>query len=220
VPEQSIEVIHWAPHARYTPARNPDQLEGLRRRYQLPAQFVLFVGILAKKKNVPTLLKSMAQLRTRMSEAPDLVVVGRQYPQSADTVSADHVRELGLAGHVYFVGSVPDQDLPSFYAASSLYVLPSLHEGFGIPCLEAMACGTPVVVTRSGALPEIVGDAALIVDEPMDANGLSAAMERLLCDSVLRQEMIQRGFKRAAAFSWERSARKMLDVYHSVLKDR
>jgi glycosyltransferase involved in cell wall biosynthesis len=220
VPQRNVEVIHWAPHARFVPIRGLHRLEDLRRRYQLPARYVLFVGILAKKKNMPTLLRSMAHLRSQMSSAPDLVVVGRQYPQSDDTVSVSLVHQLGLDKHVHFVGSVPDEDLPLLYAASELYVLPSLHEGFGIPCLEAMACGVPVITTRAGALPEIVGDAALAIDDPMDATGICTAMERILCDETFRQEMIKRGFKRASAFSWKRSARRMLDVYQSVLEGR
>jgi glycosyltransferase involved in cell wall biosynthesis len=128
------------------------------------------------------------------------------------------VDQLGLGKHVHFVGSVPDEDLPLFYAASELYVLPSLHEGFGIPSLEAMACGVPVIVAPTGALPEVVGDAALVLDDPMDAAGLCVAIERLLHDESFRQEMIKRGFERAAAFSWKRSARRMLEVYHTVLE--
>jgi glycosyltransferase involved in cell wall biosynthesis len=220
IPQQRVEVIHWAAHARFTPIRDLHRLEELRRRYRLPARYILFLGILAKKKNMPILLRGMAQLHARAPDAPGLVVVGRQYPQSGDTVSANLVCQLGLDNLVHFVGSVPDEDLPLFYAASELYVLPSLHEGFGIPCLEAMACGVPVIVTRAGALPEIVGDAALVLDDPMDATGLCAAMERVLYDETLREGMIRRGFKRAASFSWERSARKMLDVYHAVLEGR
>jgi glycosyltransferase involved in cell wall biosynthesis len=130
------------------------------------------------------------------------------------------VRQLGLDDHVYFVGDVPDRDLPSLYAASALYVLPSLHEGFGIPCLEAMACGTPVIATRVGALPEIVGDAGWVVDDPMDHIALAAAIERVIGDARLRQQMIERGFKHASMFSWKRSAQQMLNIYHSVMEEQ
>jgi glycosyltransferase involved in cell wall biosynthesis len=214
---RQIEVIYWAPHERFAPIRDAPRLENMRRRYHLPERYILFVGILAKKKNLPTLLRALAQLRARMPGAPDLVVAGREYPQSADIVSTALARELGLVENVHFAGAVPDEDLPLFYSGSELYILPSLHEGFGIPCLEAMACGVPVIVTRAGALPEIVGDAALVVDSPLDAAGLSMAMERLLRDGALREEMIGRGYRRAGSFSWERSAQRMLDVYYSVL---
>jgi glycosyltransferase involved in cell wall biosynthesis len=220
IPRQSIEVIYWAPHSRFVPVQEPDHLADLRKRYELPERYILFLGILAKKKNLPTLLRGLARLRAQESDVPDLVVVGRRYPQSDDTESIPLMHQLGLSDHVHFVGSVPDDDLPLFYSASELYVLPSLHEGFGIPCLESMACGTPVIVSGTGALPEIVGDAGLIVDDPMDDAALSTALERTLHDQEFKQDLIRRGFERVAQFSWERSAQKMLEVYRSVLEDR
>lgn len=219
VPKQSIEVIHWAPHERFVPVRDQQQIEDLRRRYGLLRPFVLFLGILAKKKNLPTLLRAVAHLHSRGPDAPDLVVVGRGYPQSGDTESVPLVSELGLGDAVHFVGAVPDEELPLFYSASQAYVLPSLHEGFGIPCLEAMACGTPVITTHGGALPEVAGDAAVLVNEPLDHLELSEALERVVYDQDLRQDLITRGFRRASEFSWEDSARKMLSVYESVLED-
>jgi glycosyltransferase involved in cell wall biosynthesis len=220
VPEQSVRVIYWAPHTRFTPIHDAQRLEDLHQRYTLPKRYILFLGILARKKNLPTLLKSLAHLRDRDPKAPHLVVVGRRYPQSDDTESVPMIRQLGLDDYVHFTGSVPDEDLPLFYAASELYVLPSLHEGFGIPCLEAMACGTPVIVTRGGALAEIVGNAGWVVDDPMDHIGLAAAIERVLGDVRLRQKMIEQGFKHVAMFSWKRSAQQMLDVYHSVMEEQ
>jgi glycosyltransferase involved in cell wall biosynthesis len=220
IPQRDIRVIYWAPHSRFAPTKDPVNLKNVRQRYNLPEQYVLFLGILAKKKNLPTLLKSLAHLHAQKTEAPSLAVVGRRYPQSDDTESIPLVRQLGLDDHVYFVGDVPDRDLPSLYAASALYVLPSLHEGFGIPCLEAMACGTPVIATRVGALPEIVGDAGWVVDDPMDHIALAAAIERVIGDARLRQQMIERGFKHASMFSWKRSAQQMLNIYHSVMEEQ
>jgi len=220
IPQQNIAVIYWAPRARFKPVKNSDLLENLRKRYSLPRRYILFVGILAKKKNLPTLIRALADLHSRRPDAPELVVVGRHYPQSDDTVSARLTRQLGLENYVHFVGSVPDDDLPLFYAASELFVLPSLHEGFGIPCLEAMACGVPVIVTRTGALPEIVGDAGWILDNATDFTGLSLAIENMLFNESLREEMIRRGFDRVASFSWEKSAWKMLKIYQSVLNGR
>jgi glycosyltransferase involved in cell wall biosynthesis len=220
VPLQNIEVIRWAAHERFMPMEDPRRLIDLHQRYSLPERFILFIGILAKKKNLPTLLRSLAHLHARRPDAPDLVVVGRQYPQSDDTESIPLMHQLGIGEHVHFVGSVPNDDLPLFYSASELYVLPSLHEGFGIPCLEAMACGTPVIASRAGALPEVVSDAAWLLDDPMDDTALGVALERVLYDEHLRQDLIQQGFRRAALFSWEEAARKMLDVYRSVMEER
>ncbi len=217
VSEQNISVIPWAPQEQFVPIRDSSILETLRQRYSLPDQYLLFVGILAKKKNLPTLLKAFALLRSQHTDVPDLVVIGRRYPQSDDNLSVHLVHELGLDAHVHFIGSVPDEDLPLFYNGAKLYVLPALHEGFGIPCLEAMACGVPVVTTRVGAIPEVVGDAALLVNDPLDFVELCASIERALYDDALRREMTQRGLKRASDFSWKKSAQKMLDIYHSLL---
>lgn len=220
LPRADIEVIHWASHTRFTPDQDTRHIEDLRRRYELPAKYILFLGILAQKKNLPTLLRSLASLRARRSDVPDLVVVGRRYSQSEDKVSRALVHQLGLDEHVHFVGAVPDEDLPLFYCAAELYVLPSLHEGFGIPCLEAMACGTPVITTRKGALAEVTGNAAMTVDDPEDVSNLSCTIERVLYDEQLKQDLTKRGFKRVDDFSWERSARQMLEVYRTVVKDR
>ncbi|MGD2164886.1 MAG: glycosyltransferase family 1 protein [Anaerolineae bacterium] len=218
IPKGDIEVVHWAPHSRFTTHQDTQSLEDLRRRYELPSQFILFLGILAKKKNLPTLLRSFAHLRTRRSNVPDLVVVGRRYSQSEDKISRALVHQLGLEECVHFTGAVPDKDLPLFYAAAELYVLPSLHEGFGIPCLEAMASGTPVVTTRRGALAEVTGDAAEVVEDPQDVGSLSAAMERVLYDRQLRETLIERGLRRVDDFSWSRSAHQMLDIYHTTIE--
>lgn len=220
IPRQDVEVIRWAAHERFVPVVDSQRLGALRERYSIPEHFVLFLGILARKKNLPTLLRAMAHLRSRRPDAPDLVVVGRGYPQSGDTESVPLVRQLELQNHVHFVGAVPDDELPVFYSASQAYVLPSLHEGFGIPCLEAMACGTPVIATSGGALPEVVGDAGVILADPFDHVELSSALEKVIHDKALRQQLITRGFHRAAEFSWEESAERMLEVYKSVLEDR
>ncbi len=219
VSRQSIHVIRWAAHERFAPIRDTGQLEQLRQRHQLPGRFVLFLGILAKKKNLPTLLRALADLRSTRPDAPDLVVVGRGYPQSGDAESGPLVAQLGLGGHVHFVGAVPDDELPLFYSAADAYVLPSLHEGFGIPCLEAMACGTPVIATSGGALPEVVGDAGYLLADPRDHGELSLALERLVYDEDTRRRLIRRGLQRVGEFSWGESARKMLSVYRSVMEE-
>jgi glycosyltransferase involved in cell wall biosynthesis len=223
VSRKEIEVIHWAAHPRFKPINDPKPLATLRRRYDLPLpprKLVLFLGNLAKKKNLPTLLRAFARLLDEQAEPLDLVVVGRHYPQSNDEKSFPLMYELGLEERVHFVGSVPDEDLPLFYNMASVYVLPSLHEGFGIPCLEAMACGTPVIATTGGSLPEVVGDAGWILQDPMDALALCTGLRHLLYDKEMRERLIRKGYERAKTFSWDRSAKKMLDVYRSVLEGR
>jgi glycosyltransferase involved in cell wall biosynthesis len=218
IPQESIKVVYWAPDSRFGRDLDPDSIESARQRYDLPERYILFVGILAKKKNLPTLLRALAQVRARSPGAPDLVVAGRQYPQSSDTESVALVHQLGLDDHVRFIGGVPNEDVPPLYAGAELYVLPSLHEGFGIPLLEAMACGVPVLTSGGGSLPEVAGDAAWVVEDPLDVDAFSEAILRLLSDQVLRSDLIGRGYRRVAEFSWEKSAQAMLEIYDSVLK--
>ena len=145
-----------------------------------------------------------------LPDAPDLVVAGRQYPQSSDTESVPLVHRLGLGNHVHFIGGVPNEDVPPLYAGAELYVLPSLHEGFGIPLLEAMACGVPVLTTGGGSLPEVAGDAAWVVEDPLDVEAFCEAILRLLSDQALCSDLIGRGYRRVAEYSWEKSAQAML----------
>ena len=127
----------------------------------------------------------------------------------------DLVRELGLTGHVAFLGYVPDHDMPALYSGTTAFVFPSLYEGFGLPLLEAMACGAPVVTSNVSATAEIAGDVALLVD-PLDTYAIADAIERLLCDDGVRADLRERGFARAAEFSWKRAARETLLLYELV----
>jgi glycosyltransferase involved in cell wall biosynthesis len=120
--------------------------------------------------------------------------------------------ELGLKGQVVFTGYVPPEEMPALYNAADLFAFPSLYEGFGLPVLEAMACGVPVVTSNVSALPEVAGDAALLTD-PRDATALCDALERILKDGSLRTELRRRGLERAATFSWEKAAQETIGVY-------
>jgi glycosyltransferase involved in cell wall biosynthesis len=129
------------------------------------------------------------------------------------------VEELGLQGEVMFPGYIPVSELPLWYNAAELFVYPSLHEGFGLPPLEAMACGTPVVAANTSSLPEVVGEAGLTVD-PLDVEGLAEAMRRVLGDEALRQEMRKWGLQRARGFSWTKTAQETILVYRRAMEDR
>lgn len=185
-------------------------------RYRIRPPYLLYVGGLNGRKNIPRLLEAYAHLRAR-HPAVTLVIAGRRQWQAGAIDEA--FRRLALEGRVHFTGYVADADLPALYSAAELFVFPSLYEGFGLPPLEAMACGTPVVTTNVSSLPEVVGDAALMVD-PYDSAALAAALERALTDSALRAELRCKGLQRAAQFSWERTARETLAVYRQVLAAR
>jgi glycosyltransferase involved in cell wall biosynthesis len=187
-------------------------IEAVRHRYGLEGPYVLSVGSLEPGKNRERLLQAFARLRTRGLEHTLVVAGQRAWRYEGEEPLA---RRLGLGGSARFLGHVPQADLPALYGGAALFAFPSLYEGFGLPALEAMACGTPVVASNVSAVPEVVGEAALQVS-PWDVGALAGAMERVLRDERLRDDLRERGLKRAAEFSWERAARRTLDVYRWV----
>jgi glycosyltransferase involved in cell wall biosynthesis len=189
-------------------------IDRLRHKYVLPDRFILSVGSLEPGKNRTTLLQAFAQLRRR-GLAHKLVVTGqRAWRCGNDFRLAD---ELGLKGEVIFTGYVAPGEMPALYNAADLFVFPSLYEGFGLPVLEAMACGVPVVASNVSSIPEVAGDAALLTD-PRDAEAICDAMEHILKDGDLRSDLRRRGLERAATFSWEKAARETVAVYEEAVK--
>jgi glycosyltransferase involved in cell wall biosynthesis len=161
------------------------------------------------------LFEAYRLLRDRTRIPHLLVVVGKHGWLWEDIV--DQAERSPYHGDIRFVGYVPEADLAAMYSAASVFAFPSLYEGFGLPPLEAMACGTPVVVSKSSSLPEVVGDAGVQVD-PHDPEALAGALEQLLLDDTLASELSRQGAERAATFSWESAARKMLAVYEKVAR--
>jgi glycosyltransferase involved in cell wall biosynthesis len=213
-PENKITVIHEAAEPIYFPIHDHDVLSQVHAKYHLPEQYILFVGTIEPRKNLPTLIRAFHELIGKYKAQADLAIVGKQgwlYDQVYQLVG-----DLGLEKRVRFLGRVPSADLPHLYNASQMLVLPSYYEGFGLPPLEAMACGVPVVVSESSAIPEVVGDAGLRV-ACEDVEGFTVAMWRLLTDESLRTDMIAKGLKRVRCFSWERAARETLEVYRRVV---
>ena len=211
-PERVFVVYEGVDHRLFRPVE----------RRLLDARYVLFVGSEHPRKNLVTLLRAFASL-TRERAFRDLKLVklgaagGPEGPFRDDTLRA--VRELGLERDVVFTGPVDDEDLPVYYSGAECLVLPSLYEGFGLPPLEAMACGCPAIVSSAGSLPEIAGDAALAVD-PRDADALAAAIRAVLTDDTLRADLRRRGRARAASFTWERAGAETMRVYDAVLAAR
>lgn len=187
-----------------------------QRRSELQGSAILFVGTLTDRKNVKGLLEAYARLRSRRSDAPPLVIAGGHTSTSRALVERSH--EPPLAGMVDFRGYVPDEQRPALYRHARMLVLASFEEGFGLPVLEAMACGVPVIVSNRGSLPEVAGDAAAVVD-PEDLDALSAAMERLL-DADVARDAVSRGLDRASRFTWERAAETALEAYRAAIAHR
>ena len=192
------------------------RLQALRRQFKLDDRpFILFVGVLEPRKNLTLLFDAYRQLRDRHKLSHRLVVVGKRGWLYDDIL--DHAERSPYRQDIVFTGFVPDADLPALYSAADVFAFPSLYEGFGLPPLEAMACGTPVVVSRSSSLPEVVGEAGLQVD-PKNADELAAALELAILDDKLRDELRRKGPERAASFTWPVAAERLLEVYQRIAK--
>jgi len=214
VPEEKISVIFPGVDAAYRPVTSRAVLNNFRRSRDLPQRFILFVGTLQPRKNLPTLLQAYAQFK-RQSNTGHKLVLGGAAGWFYEPVHAA-VEELGLEADVIFAGFIPDDELPLWYNAADVFVYPSLYEGFGLPPLEAMACGTPVIASDASSLPEVVGDAALLVD-PHKPEEWGEALSLLCGDANLGCELASRGRERAQGFSWTRMARETISVYRTTL---
>jgi len=203
---RKLHPVHEAAHPRFRPW-SEEELAPIRERYGLPERFLLFVGGLSPLKNFSNLLRAYKLLG---ESAPPLVAVGFLRWKYAEDVAL--IGELGLESRVIRTGFVPDEDLPGIYNLAQVLLLPSLYEGFGIPVLEAMACGTPVITSKTGCTPEVAGNAALLVD-PRNVAEIAGTIQRLLDDPALQAELAERGRKRAPEFSWRRAAEESLQVY-------
>lgn len=194
-------------------ACTPEAAEMVRQKYRLPERYILYVGTIQPRKNIPTLLEAFNILKRDNGIPHRLVIVGRKgwlYDELFARIS-----ELGRGDDVIFTGFVPDEELPAIYAGADMFAYLSFFEGFGLPPLEAMACGVPVVVSNTSSLPEVVGDAGIAV-EPGDVAAVAAAILKILTNIEFATELRERGLRRSAAFSWDRCARETLHVYYVV----
>lgn len=183
-------------------------------RPEAPRDFLLYVGALDRRKNLALLVEAYALLRRQLPSAPPLVIVGGPSGDGFDVERV--VSQFDLRSHVQLLGRVPDDQLAQLYASASVFVFPSLYEGFGLPVVEAMASGTPVVASNASAIPEIAGDAALLVD-PQDPRGLCDSIARVLGDPALRAELVRKGLERASKFSLENQGSQLLELYKRIL---
>jgi len=213
VPREKIEVIAYGVGEEYYPERTAGDREALRRRHGLPHErYILCVGTLEPRKNLPALIAAFGRLpRARRSHC--LVLAGSLGWRTEGI--DDAIDRSGLAGAVVMPGYLPADELRSLYSYADLFVFPSLYEGFGLPPLEAMACGAPVITSNTSSLPEVVGDAALQID-PRDPDALAEAMSAVLDDESLAASLREKGFDRVKRFSWERAARHTLELYHRI----
>lgn len=206
-PEDRVSVLYPGVEPRFCRVDEPQTLEAVRKKYALPKRFVLCVGTVQPRKNYARLVEAFAQ-----AAIPDLwlVVFGSKGWLYEDILA--QAGKLGIGDKVLFPGFVDDADLPAAYSLAECLAFPSLYEGFGIPPLEAMACGTPVLSADNSSLPEAVGDAGLLLDA-LDTAAWADALRRITEDGELRETLIRRGFERASQFTWTRSGQTLLEVY-------
>jgi glycosyltransferase involved in cell wall biosynthesis len=212
-----ITVVYEAAQPKFKPVDDPAKLEEVKRRYNIDSPFLYHVGNIEPRKNLVRLIKAFLLLRERIGRTAKLVISGQEGWLTKKLYTA--FNSLDFKDDVIFTGYVPHEDLPILMNAAQAFVFPSLYEGFGLPALEAMQCGTPVITSNISSLPEIVGQAAILVD-PQDEDSIANGMQRVLEDGALRQRLSSQGLKQAALFSWEKAASQTLDIYRRVHQER
>ncbi|MGB9880388.1 MAG: glycosyltransferase family 4 protein, partial [Anaerolineae bacterium] len=211
-PPDKVTVIYPGYDPSFAPVEDQARLAAVRQRYGIPALYVLYVGTLQPRKNLLGLLDAFAVLAKEDQET-HLVLAGKKgwlyQPLFA------HAEQLGLEERVHFIGYVPQEDLPALISGARVFVLPSFYEGFGLPVLEAMACGTPVICSNVASLPEVAGDAAILVDLH-NTEQLEQAISQVLTDPSLRHDLTEKGLRRVQHFSWQKCAQQTLQLLERV----
>ena len=209
-----VRVIHNGVSERFHPGVTPEEQAAARRHYSLPEQFAFWVGDFRPEKNLTFLIQAWSRLPHHVPDPPALVLAGAQRGEYRKL--RKEVEKRGMEGKVLFPGFIRDDDLPAVYTAATLFVFPSLYEGFGLPPLEAMACGTPCVVSNSSSLPEVTGSAALLFN-PTSLDALQECVLRVLTDRELYEALRRDGLRQSALFPWSKAAQETLGVYRSAL---
>jgi glycosyltransferase involved in cell wall biosynthesis len=214
IPLERLNVIYPGVRSIFRVSRDLAAFERVRQRYGLPEKFILFVGTLEPRKNLRRLLQALRVLRIERGFEPSLAIVGRK-GWLFDSIFSE-LMDGSLEKSVIVTGYVPDSDLVVLYNMARLLVFPSLYEGFGLPCIEAMACGCPLVTSNRGALREVGGDCAVYAD-PEDVNAIAQAVWEASENQPLRKHLIDRGLRRVGAFSWDRHAEQLLGTLERVM---
>ena len=213
-----VRVVYLAPAPHFQPAETWQQIVDIKQKYNLPENFVLYLGGYDVRKNVKALLYAFTWVSATLGDQYPLVL-GGQLPQRDTPFTPDPLRiarDLGLEAFIVTPGWIEEEDRPLLYSAATVFVYPSYYEGFGLPVLEAMACGTPVITTNAASIPELAGSAAFQLD-PTDTKHMAAPIIRLCTEEESNDEMIDRGFEQVEKFSWARTAAQTLQAYREAL---
>lgn len=216
--QKKINVIHNSLSNTFRKILAKDEIQSVERKFSLCKRIILYTGSMKPHKNIDRLLKAFYQLKQKRDVDDVCMVLGGGEKENITRLKKLAV-DLGIDGKVIFTGMLRTEELAGLMNLAEVFVFPSLYEGFGLPPLEAMACGTPVVTSNVSSLPEVVGEAALLVD-PLNVQELANAKHRLLLDQKLRNKLIRKGFERIKLFSWEKTARETLQVYKTTINEK
>jgi len=217
IPVERIRVIYLAAHPACQPVTDPGTLAPLRSKYGLPERYILYLGGFDQRKNLTALLQAYARVLSMGEQAPILVIAGQLSEEESELFPDPKrlARQLGVEERVLFTGWIPESDKPALYSGALFFAFLSLYEGFGLMPLEAMACGTPVLASRSSSLPEVVGEGGILVD-PTNIDEIARGLCSLL-DDATRQPLRHKALAQTSRFTWQQTARLTLDAYSSAL---
>jgi glycosyltransferase involved in cell wall biosynthesis len=218
VPDKKVIVTYEGASSMFAPIRDKDLILSKMRQYGIGTKYVLFVGRIEPRKNIVGILKAFGHLKKKGHKRLSLVIVGHQDKIFRERTLFSEIKAHGLQSDVVFTGGVSEQDLCILYSGAEVLVYPAFAEGFGLPVLEAMACGTPVITSNVTSLPEVAGNAAILIN-PYSPAEIAGSLERVLSDEGLRNELSAKGLERAKKFSWEGTAEKTIEVYRKVLQE-
>lgn len=215
--ESKIRIVPYAAAETFGPRTDAKYVYRIMNKYGIPSRYLLFVGTVEPRKNITSLIRAFALLKKNGDVEQKLVIAGHKtdYYRQCEIL----IRHLNLNGEIIFTGFVDEEDLPYIYSGANLFVYPSCYEGFGLPPLEAMACGVPTIVSEGSSFPEVVGDGALMVPAEDDSK-LSMAMRKVLSEDGLRRELRAKGLERAKFFSWRKTALETLSIYREIVEGK
>jgi glycosyltransferase involved in cell wall biosynthesis len=198
----------------FVPMDRPNSSSFISKKYKCSSKYILNVGTVEPRKNILTLLKAFHFLKSNFKVPHELLIAGAKGWKNSEIYS--EYKKLNLENDVKFLGYIPQEDVSQLYSGAEVFVFPSLYEGFGFPVLEAMACGCPVVASNVSSIPEVLGDAGILIDDPKDHEAFANQIYALLKDEKLRNQLITKGLERAKIFSWDKTAQRILEVFTSL----
>lgn len=211
---EKVEVVPHGISSLFKTNLSREAIQTVLDKYKIKGNYILSVGRLNPRKNLNSLIQAYSDLKRIKQISHSLVIVGQDDYETKQLMKG--IKENDYSQYIVFTGFVPDEELPYLYGGADVFVYPSLFEGVGLPVLEAMKCGIPVVTSNTTSLKEIVGDAGQTVD-PLDVKDISKAIFQLICDTKLKTALIEKGFARAELFSWEKTAKKTLEIYERIM---